>query len=107
MCQESLIARRQVEILNALGLHLRPAQKFVSLAQRFKSEIRVLHKGQESNGKGIMDLALLAAEQGSKLDLEARGVDAEDAIEALVKLIEARFYENDEGEPVADQGSAP
>jgi phosphocarrier protein len=89
--------RRQVEILNALGLHLRPADKFVGLAHQFQSEIKVIHQGREFNGKSILDLTSLAAECGSRLDLEAHGPDAQAALEALAGLIAARFYEDDEG----------
>jgi phosphocarrier protein HPr len=99
MSQDPLqVARRQVEISNALGLHLRPADKFVRLAQKYQSEIRVRHEGKESNGKSILDLTTLAAECGTMLDLEARGPDAEAAVDALAELILARFYETEEGQ---------
>jgi phosphocarrier protein len=91
------IACRQVEITNALGLHLRPADKFVRLAHQFRSEIRVSHEGNQINGKSILDLTTLAAECGTILELEARGPDAEAAVEALAELILARFHETDEG----------
>jgi len=96
MTQEP-VARRQVEILNALGLHLRPADKFVRLAHRFLSDIRVYYRGDELNGKSILDLTRLAAERGTRLDLEARGADAEAALAALAELVSARFHEDDEG----------
>jgi phosphocarrier protein len=112
MSHDLQIARRQVEIINALGLHLRPADKFVRLAHRFQSEIRVYHEGQESNGKSILDLTTLAAECGALLDLEARGPDAEAAVEALAELIRARFHETDDGQEEANgqgqgQGQGP
>src|SRR4051812_7045033 len=47
------VARRQVEITNAYGLHLRPADKFVTLAHKFQSEVRVYYKGNAFNGKSI------------------------------------------------------
>jgi phosphocarrier protein len=97
------VARRQVEIVNALGLHLRPADKFVRLAHKFQSEIRVSHEGSEINGKSILDLTTLAAECGTILKLEARGPDAEAAVAALAELVLARFHENEEG---LDQDSA-
>jgi phosphocarrier protein len=95
--QESSISRRQVEILNALGLHLRPANQFVQLAEQFQSEIKVHHGDRVCNGKSIMDMMLLAAEQGSRLELEAMGPDADAALAALASLIEARFHETDDG----------
>jgi len=98
MSHDPQVARRQVEIINALGLHLRPADKFVRLAHRFQSEIRVYSDGHEINGKSILDLTTLAAECGTRLDLEARGPDAEAAVEALAELVLARFHETDEGQ---------
>lgn len=91
------IARRQVEILNAYGLHLRPANIFVKLALQFQAEIRVHYKDREVNGKSILDLATLAAEHGTRLDLVARGPDAEAAVSALADLVLARFHETSEG----------
>jgi phosphocarrier protein len=93
MSEDPSVARRQVEITNDFGLHLGPAAKFVKLATRFKSEILVSHNGKEINGKSILDLALLAAECGTRLELEARGSDAEAAVDALARLVFAKFDE--------------
>lgn len=98
MSHDPPVARRQVEITNALGLHMRPADKFVKLALRFQAEVRVIHNGNEYNGKSILDLTSLAAECGTRLELEARGADAEQAVASLAELVVARFHENDEGE---------
>ena len=97
MSHDPQVARRQVEITNALGLHLRPADKFVRLAHKYQSEIRVYHEGREINGKSILDLTTLAAACGTWLDLEARGPDAEAAIAALAELVLAQFHETEEG----------
>ncbi len=94
MRHETAVARRQVEIMNRLGLHMRAANQFVSLARQFQSEIRVHCKGYECNGKSILDLTSLAAECGTGLDLEACGPDAVAAVEALAVVIKARFYED-------------
>jgi phosphotransferase system HPr (HPr) family protein len=93
MSPDTPISRRQVEVLNSSGLHLRPAQKFVELALHFQAEIRVHYNGNEVNGKSILDLATLAAECGTRLDLEARGPDAVEALDALAALISARFHQ--------------
>ena len=77
------VARRQVEITNPLGLHMRPANKFVELALKYQSEIRVHYNGNEYNGKSILELISLAADCGSRLELEARGPDAAAAVECL------------------------
>ena len=63
MNSEDSAVRRQVEIINALGLHLRPAAKFVKTADRFQAEIRVHFKGQVFDGRSILALASLAAGQ--------------------------------------------
>jgi phosphocarrier protein HPr len=105
MSNDSSVVRQQVEILNSLGLHMRPADKFVKLALRFKSEIRVTHNGNEFNGKSILDLTSVGAECGTQLQLEARGPDAAEAITALAELVAARFHEDDEGNP--DMEPAP
>ena len=97
MSEETTVERRQVEITNSLGLHLRPADKFVKLATKFRSDIRVHYNGSVFNGKSILDLTTLAAECGTRLDLEARGPDAVDAIAALSDLIIAQFYEDESG----------
>jgi phosphotransferase system HPr (HPr) family protein len=84
---------RQVEITNALGLHLRAAAKFVRLAQQFRAEIRVACDGRSASGRSILDLATLAAACGSRLALDADGPDAEAALDALTDLIGRRFDE--------------
>jgi phosphocarrier protein HPr len=96
-------ARCRIEILNGLGLHLRPAQKFVQIASQYRSEIRVQRAGEEASGeeidgKSILSLAMLAAEQGTILEIVARGPDADAAIAALLALATARFYEDDDGQ---------
>jgi phosphocarrier protein len=103
MSPETIVARRQVEILNGLGLHVRPAQKFVELALRFQAEIRVRSNGTEVDGKSILSLTTMAAECGTCLELEARGPDATAAIEALADLVSARFYEDENGEPIPEK----
>jgi phosphocarrier protein HPr len=91
MSQDPSFASRNVEITNELGLHLRPATEFVKLASKFQSEIRIRHNGMEINGKSILDLTLLAAESGTKFDLEASGPDAEAAVDALALLVLSEF----------------
>jgi phosphotransferase system HPr (HPr) family protein len=92
---------RQVEITNALGLHMRPAGKFAQLANTFAADIRVRLQGRESNGKSIMDLTMLVADRGTQIELEACGPDAEAALEALVELASYQFFEGPDGEELA------
>ncbi len=106
MSHETTVAHRQVEITNSWGLHVRPAQKFVELAQRFRAEIRVRFNGNDLDGKSILNLMTMAADCGALLDLEARGPDAVEAIEALAGLVSAQFYEDENGQPIEAQPGA-
>jgi phosphotransferase system HPr (HPr) family protein len=103
MSHETTVARRQVEITNSLGLHVRPAQKFAELALQFRAEIRVKCNGHEVDGKSILSLTTMAAECGTRLELEARGPDATEAVEALAGLVSARFFEDESSESRATQ----
>jgi phosphocarrier protein HPr len=91
------IARRQVEIVNTYGLHMRPSSRFVKLASSFQSEVWVHYGGNKANGKSLLDMTSLAAERGTMLDLEARGPDAAQAIAALAELVAAGFHMDEEG----------
>ncbi len=80
-------------ICNRLGLHARAASKFVILASRYASEIRVRRGEREVNGKSIMGLMMLAAGRGTEITVSAEGPDAEEALDALQELIDGRFSE--------------
>ncbi len=84
---------REVRIVNRAGMHARPAAEFVKTAGRFKAEITVEKDGLEVNGKSIMGVLMLAAEQGSRLRLVARGHDANEALDALGDLVGRGFEE--------------
>ncbi len=71
--------RRQVEITNEPGLHLRAADRFVRLSQQFPVEIQVFCNGLAANGRSILDLLCLAAGCGARLELEVSGPDPEEA----------------------------
>jgi phosphocarrier protein HPr len=100
MTNDAPVARRQVEILNGWGLHMRPADKFVRIANGFASEVKVRVRGNEFSGKSILALAGLGADKGTVLEIEAHGPDAEAAVVALAGLVLARFYEDDEGQEI-------
>jgi len=97
MSQDPSVSRRYVEITNEYGLHMRPALKFAQLAGKFHCDILVLHNGEEINGKSILDLTALAAESGTRLVLEARGPDAEAALEALSQLVLSEEFRDENG----------
>ena len=86
-------ATTQVTISNKLGLHARPAMSFVDTANTFTSDIKVIKDAQVVDGKSIMQLMMLAATQGTKLQIQADGPDAQKAIDALSKLVASKFDE--------------
>lgn len=87
--------KREIVIINKLGLHARAAAKFVTLASRFDAEIRLLRNDREVNGKSIMGVMMLAAARGTRLELCADGPEAEQALEHLEGLILRRFDEDE------------
>ena len=82
---------REVVVKLENGLHLRPLSQIVQLAQRFSSELTIRKGDRMVDGKVMLDLLTLAAEQGSVLVLEARGTDATQAVEAIAALFEQNF----------------
>jgi phosphocarrier protein HPr len=86
-------ATRDVQIVNPLGMHARPAAQLVKLAAQFKSEITVGRDGTRVNAKSIMGVMMLAAEQGAIVQIVAEGPDDEAAVEALAGLVARGFGE--------------
>jgi phosphocarrier protein HPr len=89
------VIEREARIVNPLGMHARPAAEFVKIATRFKAKVDVQRDSLSVNGKSIMGVMMLAAEQGSSLRIRAEGADAEEALEALCALVAAGFNEMD------------
>ena len=85
---------RAVTVVNQLGMHARAAAKFVHLATRYESKVRVAHDRREMDGKSIMGILLLAAARGSTITISADGTDEHDAVAALVALVESGFGED-------------
>lgn len=86
---------RDVTISNKLGLHARAAAKLVGIASGYGAEIFLEKDGQRINGKSIMGVMMLAASRGTVLQLQASGEDAEQAMHALVALIDDKFGEGE------------
>jgi len=84
---------RSVTVTNPLGLHARAAARFVHLATRFTSQIRVARDARVMDGKSIMGILLLAAARGTTLTISADGADETNAVEALTELVESGFGE--------------
>ena len=85
---------KELEILNELGLHARPAAMFVKLANRFACEIFVSKGDEEVNGKSIMGVMMLAAGKGTKLKITAVGEDGQAALIEFEKLLKSKFGED-------------
>jgi phosphocarrier protein len=92
---EKLVRETTIEIKNAEGLHMRPAMQFVDTASRFDCDILVSNGQTNADGKSIMQMSMLAATCGTRLQLRAEGPEAEQALEALRELVEVRTF----GEP--------
>ncbi len=79
-----MFIKKKVEIRNPQGLHARPASLFVQIANKFESDVTVRKDEEEANGKSIMGLLVLGANQGSVVEIEVSGPDAE----AMMKELE-------------------
>jgi phosphocarrier protein len=87
------VTTRSVTVVNQLGLHARAAAKFVHLAARFESRVRVGRDSKVMDGKSIMGILLLAASRGTTLTVFADGPDEIRAADALVELVASGFGE--------------
>ena len=86
-------AAGRLEIKNRLGLHARAAALLVQIVARFNAEITVAKDDQTVNGKSILGLMMLAAGQGSHIDVNVSGPQAEAALAAIERLVEQKFNE--------------
>jgi len=89
-----IIPSRRFDIINKRGLHARASAKFVQLAESFDADITVSKDGLSVNGTSIMGLMMLAASPGCCITVTAEGPDAENALDALNKLVASRFGED-------------
>ena len=87
--------KKKLEIQNKLGLHARAAVKFVNLANRFTSSIKIIKDGSEVDGKSVLGILTLAAVQGSEIQLNVSGKDEKMALQALSDLIDDKFQEDE------------
>lgn len=85
---------RDATIVNSQGMHARPAAQIVRMAAKFDASLELVCDGQTVNGKSIMGVMTLAAEQGATVRIRAEGPDAEAAVHALAELIAAGFGES-------------
>jgi phosphocarrier protein len=86
---------RPITIINKLGLHARATAKLVATASDFDSKVRIRGKGRDVDAKNIMQVMMLAASQGTEVEIIAEGPDEEQAVEALADLINDYFGEGE------------
>jgi phosphocarrier protein HPr len=85
--------RTTVTISNKLGLHARASAKLTKLAGGFASDVFMSRNGRRVNAKSIMGVMMLAAGMGSEVEIETSGPDEQQAVDALVALINDKFGE--------------
>ena len=84
---------RKVKISNSNGMHARPATKFAEIANKYNSEIRIKTKNKDVDGKSVIELLTLGAENGTEIIISAKGPDAAEALDALEGLVKSKFEE--------------
>lgn len=84
---------QEVEVVNALGIHARPAAMLVQRMLAFESNVFITFNGNRVNAKSIMGLLTLAASRGSVLTLECTGADSAEAMQAAIDVFESGFGE--------------
>ena len=87
--------KKTVVIKNKLGLHARAAAQFVKMAQNFRSKVEVRRGSKVADGKSIMGILALALGRGSRITICATGEDSEEAVKALVDLVNKKFGEEE------------
>lgn len=87
---------RSLTIVNRLGLHARAAGELVKVTAKFQSDIKVSKDDQTVDGKSILGLMMLAAAQGSQVEVVVAGDDADSAMEAIADLVGRGFYEDND-----------
>lgn len=92
---ESIIAVKELTIVNKLGLHARAASKLAQLCQQFTSKINLELEGKQADANSIMAIMLLAGGQGKTVKVTVQGVDAPQALQAISQLISDKFDEEE------------
>jgi phosphocarrier protein len=87
--------RAVATIVNKKGLHARASAKLVEASARFQARITVSKDGQSVDGRSIMGLMMLGAPLGSQIEISANGPDADEAMKAILALVQAKFGEDD------------
>ncbi len=87
--------KKKITIKNKLGMHARAAVRFVNVANRFRSSVKIEKDGNEIDGKSILGILTLAAVQGTEIVIKVSGKDEDKALSALLELINNKFLEKE------------
>jgi phosphocarrier protein HPr len=87
------VIRKEFTLMNRLGLHIRPAAQFTKIAAKYKADVFLVRDGMRVNAKSIMGVMMLAAGQGTRLEMECIGEDEELLAAELMELIKNKFHE--------------
>jgi phosphocarrier protein HPr len=87
--------RANIEIINKLGLHARAASKLVTVTGKYSCDVKIIKGDKIVDGKSIMSVMMLAASKGTELQITTQGEDQDQALEAIVYLINNRFDEDE------------
>ena len=88
-------AIRRTTIVNRKGLHARASAKVAKLAATYDAQVFISHESETADARSIMDLLMLVAHMGCVVEIKGRGAQADDAVEAIVRLIDDGFGETD------------
>ena len=87
--------RKKLEIKNRLGLHARASALLVQTVNEFSCDIKISKDGQAVNGRSIIGVLTLGAAKGTKIRVDAKGDDAQEALIAIEQLVDDRFGEGE------------
>jgi phosphocarrier protein HPr len=89
---KEILAKGKFKVRNDKGLHSIPSTEIVKCATSFKSQVFLIYKNQEVNAKSLLSILMLAAAKGANIWVEAKGVDAQEAVTTIINLANNKFY---------------
>ncbi|MFB6344613.1 MAG: HPr family phosphocarrier protein [bacterium] len=87
--------KETVEVVNPSGLHARSAKELVDRADNYEATVTLKHDDVEASADSIMEVMMLAASPGTKIELHVNGPDEEAAADELINFFAEGFYENE------------
>jgi len=90
--------KQQLHVTNPSGIHARPASLLTETLKKFSCEATVIYKGKRKNGKSTIGLLSLGIKRNDTIELLLDGSDEKEALEQVLSLFEANFYEGDTAE---------